>query len=122
MVSRDESLFAGAETLAVSRKKALLGLLAEREAERTGTGPSDAEVAELARSFRERFGLATDEAFESWLEAAGLSREGWLATMRTFATITRLEALLGESIDELARDQRAVWTAHAWATRGSDAA
>lgn len=78
-------------TVNVARKKVLLGLLASKEATRTGLAPTDEEIEEMTSWFRERYCLANDEEFSGWLKRTGLGGRAFDHAMRRFAAVVKME-------------------------------
>ncbi|WP_407520163.1 hypothetical protein [Methylobacterium oryzisoli] len=99
------------ETLAVVRKKALLRILARREAARGGLAVTQAAVEAEAALFRAAAGLHDDAALAGWLDTAGLSGAAFATAMHDFALVRLLEDRLAREIDGLVSDQIAVSTA-----------
>lgn len=86
------------ETLAGARKRVLLRLLAEREAQRLGLTIPAARVQEVARWFRARFDLLTRADMEAFLAAAGLSPAQFTRTMQAMATLDAVQRHHAEAI------------------------
>jgi parvulin-like peptidyl-prolyl isomerase len=86
----DNEMPAG-ETLAGARKRILLRLLAEREAQRLGIEISQSRVQELARWFRGRFDLLTRADMEAFLAASGLSLAQFTRTMQAMAALDAVQ-------------------------------
>jgi hypothetical protein len=99
------------ESIAVVRKKALLRLLARREAERASLHPTDADVQAASEQFRSSHGLSRDEDWERWRAASGLSTDGYAIAMRDFVLVRLVEEHLAREIDALAPDHIAISTA-----------
>jgi hypothetical protein len=110
----DQGLFSLEETLAVSRKKTLLTLLALREAKRQGVDLDESSVDRMAAWFRATFGLTSDQEFQRWLEQSGQTAEAFRAAMRGLVAVAELERRLASEIGAGLSMTRAVWTAHAW--------
>jgi hypothetical protein len=85
-------------TPVVAEKKALLSLLALREAERTGIAITDADVQELSNSFRERFGLLTPEETTSWFSEVGLDLATYTLAMRGFTAVNKIQEKNAEAL------------------------
>jgi hypothetical protein len=109
------------ETEPVTRKKVLLRVLAEREAQRVGLQVDAAQVARFTARFRAAFGLQVEDELQAWLAHADLPYSDFTALMRQSALIEQLETLYREEIDRAVGGQRALWTAHEWsdARRGA---
>lgn len=90
------------ETPEVARKKALLRLLARREAARGAIELPFAAVQAASDLFRESFGLSSAEATQAWLRSAGLTAQEFRALMLDAALIEGLER---EHAGELAREE-----------------
>lgn len=86
----DSEMPAG-ETLAGARKRILLRILAEREAQRLGLAVTPARVQELARWFRGRFDLLTRADMEAFLAASGLSLAQFTRTMQAMAALDAVQ-------------------------------
>jgi thiopeptide-type bacteriocin biosynthesis protein len=98
-------------TQAVSRKKILLELLAEQEAQRCGLSPSDEEIDRYGRAFRRRFDLESDDRFQGWCESAGLGASELRSVYRRHLLVEAMERRYARDIDERLPTGRAVWTA-----------
>lgn len=99
------------ETLAVLRKKALLRLLARREAARLGLVVTQAEMQAEAERFLAAAGLDDGAALAGWLDASGLGEAAFAAALQDFALVRLLEDRLAREIDALVPDQIAVSSA-----------
>lgn len=99
------------ETLAVVRKKALLRVLACRDAERAGIRITDADIAATSEDFRRGFGLEKEEDFVAWMTIRNLSAGAFAKAMRDFAVVRALELVYAREIDNLVHNQIAVSTA-----------
>jgi hypothetical protein len=106
-----DRLAAGGEPVAVARKKALLRILARREADRANIRPTEADIQEVSEQFREGFALTDADALASWLAANGLSPEDYATAMRDFAVVRLVEASFAGEIDDLVHKQVAISTA-----------
>lgn len=113
-----DRLTACGETMAVVRKKALLRILALREAERAKLRPTDADVEAMSQHFRRHHGLLDGGELTRWLDAQALSREGFARAMHDFTVVTLVENLYAREIDALVADHIAVSTARCRQTRG----
>jgi hypothetical protein len=102
---------AAGEAIAVVRKKALLRILARREAERANIRPSAAEIEDMSEQFRRSFGLTDAAAFARWLAASALGPEGYEAAMRDFAVVRLVEDYCAREIDALVPEQVAISSA-----------
>lgn len=87
----EDSYFPGGETLAGARKRVLLRLLAQREAERLGLTPPPARVQEVARWFRARFDLLRRAELEAFLGFAGLDEGRFAGLMRSMAALDAVQ-------------------------------
>jgi hypothetical protein len=102
---------AGGEPVAVARKKALLRILARREADRANIRPSEADIQEASEQFRQGFDLTDADTLATWLAANGLSPEDYAVAMRDFAVVRLVEAYFASDIDDLVEKQLAISTA-----------
>ena len=106
-----DQLTACGETLAVVRKKALLRILARREAERAGLNVTDADIAATLEKFCHDFGLAEQKELSRWLAQQQLSEAGFAKAMLDFTIVRLLEQAYAGQIDELVPDHIAISTA-----------
>jgi hypothetical protein len=104
-------LTACGETMAVIRKKALLRILARREAERSGLKVTEADVQATSDWFRHGFGLLVDKDFSHWIECQGLTEAAFARVIRDFTVVRLLEEACAEEINGLVSDQIAISTA-----------
>jgi hypothetical protein len=108
---RPDRLVAGGETIAVARKKALLRILARREADRANIRPNETDIRAMSEKFRQSFGLTDDDTLAKWLAANGLSPENYAAAMRDFTVVHLVEEYFAGEIDDLVQEQVAISTA-----------
>jgi hypothetical protein len=108
---RPDHVIANGESVAVARKKALLRILARREADRANIRPTEADVQEMSDQFRQGFDLTDADALAMWLAANGLSPEDYATAMRDFAVVRLVEASFAGEIDDLVHKQVAISTA-----------
>jgi hypothetical protein len=106
-----DNVVAGGEPVAVARKKALLRILARREADRANIRPAEADVQEMSEQFRQGFDLTDADALATWLAANGLSPDDYATAMRDFAVVRLVEAHFAREIDDLVEKQVAISTA-----------
>ena len=106
-----DDLTACGETIAVVRKKALLRILARREADRANLHPTDADLQATSEQFRRNFGLTDGDELDRWLDAVALSRDGYARAMRDFAVVRLIEELYAGEVDGLVADHIAISTA-----------
>jgi hypothetical protein len=99
------------EPVAVARKKALLRILARREADRANIRPTEADIQEMSEQFRQGFGFTDADTLATWLTANGLSPEDYATAMRDFAVVRLVEAYFAGEIDDLVHKQVAISTA-----------
>jgi len=104
-------LTACGETLAVVRKKALLRILARRDAERANIHVTDADVQATSEQFRRNFGFADDKDLASWIEHQGLTDAAYTRAMHDFTVVRLLEEAYAEEINQLVPDHIAISTA-----------
>jgi hypothetical protein len=108
---RSDPLAAGGESVAVARKKALLRILARREADRANIRPTEADIQEMSEQFRQGFDLTDADTLAKWLAANGLSPGDYATAMRDFAVVRLVEAYFAGEIDDLVQKQVAISTA-----------
>jgi hypothetical protein len=108
---RPDRVVAGGESVAVARKKALLRILARREADRANIRPTEADIQEMSEQFRQGFALTDADTLAKWLAANGLSPEDYATAMRDFAVVRLVEAYFAGEIDDLVQKQVAISTA-----------
>jgi len=97
-----EAMLREEESLAVSRKKVLLRLLAAQECERLGIGVTPEQCREHELTFRRRFGLLEGRELEAWLAGVGLEKAALERFVREIVLVEALEARLdGEIRSEL---------------------
>lgn len=104
-------LTACGETMAVVRKKALLRILARRDADRENIRITDIDIQVTSEWFRREFGLVQDEDLSRWMTDQGLTEAAFATAMRDFTVVRLLEEAYAREIDELATDQIAISTA-----------
>jgi len=104
-------LTACGETLAVVRKKALLRILAHRDADRANIRPADAEVQATSEQFRRNYGLADGNELADWMAHQGLTEAAYARAMHDFTIVRLLEEAYAEEINELVPDHIAIATA-----------
>jgi thiopeptide-type bacteriocin biosynthesis protein len=92
-------------SLAVSRKKALLLLLSDREAKRLGVSVDADEIRRLTESFRANHRLLSDESLHVWLATVGLDAERFQNLMRECAVVAKLEDMLTDEISAAVDEQ-----------------
>ena len=95
------------ETSVAAREKALLRLLAEREAERFNLIADPRDIAETESSFRKQHSLCSADELQEWLSRVQFSRARFSRLMSELALIRKLEELfqaqLESRIDEQSR-------------------
>jgi hypothetical protein len=104
-------LTACGETLAVVRKKALLRILARRDADRTKIRVTDADVQATSDQFRRNFGLTDGNDLTDWITHQGLTEAAYAQAMHDFTIVRLLEEAYAEEINELVPDHIAISTA-----------
>lgn len=102
------------ETVDVARKKALLRLLARREAERSGVKVTHAHVQAAADAFRAQFHLLDEHTTVGWLRSAGLTPDSFRNLMRDAAIIEALERCYAEELDGAITDQARLSSVRLW--------
>jgi hypothetical protein len=108
---RPDRLVAGGETIAVARKKALLRILARREADRANIRPTEADIQDMTGRFRQNFDLTDADTLANWLAANGLSPESYAAAIRDFAIVRLVEEYFAGEINDLVQEQVAISSA-----------
>jgi hypothetical protein len=102
---------ASGETVAVVRKKALLRILACRDADRVKIHVTDTDVQATSEQFRQNFGLADEKDLANWIESQGLTEAAYARAMHDFTVVRILEDAYAKEIDELVPDHVAISTA-----------
>jgi len=102
---------ASGETVAVVRKKALLRILACRDADRVKIRVTDTDVQATSEQFRQNFGLADEKDLTNWIESQGLTEAAYARAMHDFTVVRILEDAYAKEIDELVPDHVAISTA-----------
>lgn len=111
----------GAETTsAADHKVVLMRLLARAEATRLGLEPSDEEVKAMARWWRARYELRALERFATWLAFSGMDLACFMAMMRDFAALTKVQEHYKDAIDGAMDNHRAIHTVHDFIPRKDD--
>jgi hypothetical protein len=110
-VDEAAALTACGETMAVVRKKALLRILARRDADRADINITDAEIEVTSERFRRDFGLMREEDLSRWIVSRGLTEATFATAMRDFTVVRLLEEAYAREIDELVPDHIAISTA-----------
>jgi hypothetical protein len=82
------------QSAAVSRKKALLLLLSQREAKRLGVSADSEEIQALTEGFRAQNFLYSEERLNEWLAAVHFDLERFHALMRECAVVEKLGRML----------------------------
>ncbi len=85
----------------VARKKVLLGLLAAREASRSGFSPQEDEIRSMSDWFRRTYDLEDDRVFAQWLINNNLHDDAFDHAVRRFACVVKMEEV---TRDELASE------------------
>jgi hypothetical protein len=101
-------LTACGETLAVVRKKALLRILARRDADRANIRVTDADVQATSEQFRRSFGLADGNELADWIAHQALTEAAYAQAMHDFTIVRLLEEAYAEEINELVPDHIAI--------------
>src|SRR5258708_4328329 len=95
------------QSVAVSRKKALLLVLSQREAKRLGVSVEADEIQCLTEGFRAQNLLVSEESFNEWLAAVRFDVRRFDTFMRECAAVEKLQDVLSDEIaapaDELMR-------------------
>jgi|GEM_PF-2259521 len=118
LLAKDHDTFAAeireGETVAVSRKKVLLRLLAGREAERLGIVISARQIRETTEAFRRQFGLLAEADFKCWLVEAGFDGPAFEKFVREIALVEMIEAHFDDEILRELPSQRKAQTVYTW--------
>jgi thiopeptide-type bacteriocin biosynthesis protein len=100
----------------IARKKVLLGILASREAQRSGHVITADAVENITAWFREAYSVPSGAAFDIWLAARGLSHAAFDQAMRRFVAIVQTQEQLTEQVE---RELAAYWHLHSAAASTS---
>lgn len=103
---------ASSENIPILRKKALLRLLANHEAERIGVTLSQDDIQFTIDEFRVRNGLTGAKDLSKWLLRTDLSKHEFVKVMCDFALVRRMEEIYDAELGNGVRDQRRIATAH----------
>ncbi len=103
-----EERTASGETLAVVRKKALLRILARRDADGAKIRITDADVQATSEWFCQNFGFADKTDLARWIKCQSLSDTAYMQAMRDFTAVRLLEDAYAKEIDELVPDHIAI--------------
>jgi thiopeptide-type bacteriocin biosynthesis protein len=90
------------QSVAVFRKKALLFLLAQREAQRLGMSVEPDEIEAMVQMTRTQNHLWTEESLNEWRAAVGFDLPSFQAFMRECAVVTKLDDVLNDELSALA--------------------
>lgn len=112
-----DGMIPGGETIAGLRKRVLMGLLAEHEAERLGLAVSDEAVAAASRWLRGRFDLLRRDELLGFLDFAGLSVDEYGRALRTLTTLDAVQRHHAAAIDAALPRQRALLSVREWLLR-----
>ena len=112
LVATEAEAAPGAAPDAGASERALLGLLAEQQAELLGVQPQEQELAQVAAEFCAARGLGDEPALLAWLARRGLSPEALEAGWREEATLRRLERLYAPELVTRARRLRLLGPEH----------
>ncbi len=102
------------ESPLVTRKKALLRLLAVQEAQRLGIYVARHDVVAFSRAFRNRFALGDESLLAAWLRRAGLTEPGFQRLMEELLLQVEVENRYEAAIDLAVPAQVALWSATQW--------
>jgi hypothetical protein len=89
-------------SVAVFRKKALLFLLAQREAQRLGMSVEADEIEAIVQATRAQNHLWTEESLNEWRAAVGFDLPCFQAFMRECAVVVKLDSVLNDQLSALA--------------------
>jgi thiopeptide-type bacteriocin biosynthesis protein len=90
------------QSLAVFRKKALLFLLAQREAQRLGMSVEADEIEAIVQVTRAQNHLWTEESLNEWRAAVGFDLPSFQAFIRECAVVVKLDGVLNDQLSALA--------------------
>lgn len=90
------------QSVAVFRKKALLFLLAQREAQRLGMSVETDEIEAIVQVTRAQNHLWTEESLNEWRAAVGFDLPCFQAFMRECAVVVKLDGVLNDQLSALA--------------------
>jgi thiopeptide-type bacteriocin biosynthesis protein len=90
------------QSVAVFRKKALLFLLAQREAQRLGMSVEADEIEAIVQVTRAQNHLWTEESLNEWRAAVGFDLPCFQAFMRECAVVAKLDDVLNDQLSALA--------------------
>lgn len=90
------------QSVAVFRKKALLFLLAQREAQRLGMSVEADEIEAIVQVTRAQNHLWTEESLNEWRAAVGFDLPCFQAFMRECAVVVKLDGVLNDQLSALA--------------------
>jgi thiopeptide-type bacteriocin biosynthesis protein len=89
------------QSVAVFRKKALLFLLAQREAQRLGMSVEADEIEAIVQVTRAQNHLWTEESLNKWRAAVGFDLPCFQAFMRECAVVVKLDGVLNDQLSAL---------------------
>ena len=90
------------QSVAVFRKKAMLFLLAQREAQRLGMSVEADEIEAIVQVTRAQNHLWTEESLNEWRAAVGFDLPCFQAFMRECAVVVKLDGVLNDQLSALA--------------------
>ena len=105
---------AASENTEVSRKKALMRLLAREAADRVGVGMDEAELQAAVDEFRRANGLLRLTDTQSWMDKAGVTEETLVKIIRDGVLLEKMGDAFGELLDQETEAQTRVATARQW--------
>ncbi|MEZ4447977.1 MAG: hypothetical protein R3B09_00775 [Nannocystaceae bacterium] len=112
-----DGMIPGGETEAGLRKRVLMGVLAEHEAQRLGLVVGDEAVAAASRWFRGRFDLLRKDDMIGFLEFAGLDLAEYTRAIRALTTLDAVQRHHAPAIDAGLPRQRALLSVREWLLR-----
>lgn len=112
-----DGLVPGGETEAGLRKRVLMGILAEHEAERVGLIVGDEAVAAASRWFRGRFDLLRRDDMIAYFNHAGIDAGEYTRAIRGLATLDAVQRHHAAAIDAALPRQRALLSVREWLLR-----
>jgi predicted TIM-barrel fold metal-dependent hydrolase len=105
---------AASENIEVSRKKALMRLLAREAAQRVGVSTDPGELQAAVDEFRRANGLLRLADTHSWMQTAGVTEEMLISIIRDGVLLEKVGDALGEQLAQETEAQTRVASARQW--------
>lgn len=99
---------------AVARRRLLLAVLADGEAERLGEPATPAQVDAMARWYRARHDLLRRRELDAFLTAVGLREDAFMSQMRSFSHVAAAQHRHMQRIESLIPRYRAIFGVRDW--------